>query len=265
MLESGSTKVKARVQNVPAKASPLRFLVGSVICVALLASLTPPAGADCAGPCGPIFAWLEVTTDSNAGLRLPASSTIVVEGTVSYVVKVDDDGYWFDPEKKPVISLGIHRPPPWLTAKVEPEAYEVPLDDPEYMRDEGSPEQVQFYWEAPVQVTVSKLRDPTPEELSRTQRFILRDGTYVVKVVATSTASPFAEAALSNWGVQEGYGEKQLHFVPEIAGVAWMRDASGVMQPNGQPPATSAKTPGPAAGSLALTVVAVALILRRRN
>lgn len=231
-----------------------------LVLAALLLALpwAAPAEAACAReagaspPCGPIPVIIEIKLEKFRNLTFGDATQLVLQGTVSYYVNVDQDGFYYDPENKPQISFRINRQPPWVHAVVQPAQYEVPVDDPNHLEgEEGGAGEIRYYWEAPITVTVDKLRDPTAEELSG--KWIRVDGTYRVSISGSSTASITAGDLLgAPIGLQEGYGVRELRFNKE-----------GVASPGDLPDGPEA--PGPAIPLLAAALLLAALGLRRRR
>jgi hypothetical protein len=240
------------------------LLSGLLLAASLALAGAPASACAAAPPCGPIPVVIEIRVDGPRYDNFGESSELVREGVVSFYINVDNDGFWFDPDKPPKMTFHVNRQPPWVRTAVTPDGYTVPISDPKYLSQEGGqPDQVQFYWEAPVTITVTKLRDPTPEEIADGSPFIRRDGSYRIVVSATTTSSVLVPDLFGpNMGLQEGYGVKELRMVPEIDGVQWLPDESGVLQPGGVAP--PAKGNAAAFGLVGILLVLAVFVLRRR-
>lgn len=237
----------------------------ALVVLAFLAGATTDAAAHCAPPCGPIPVVLEVKTGGPKYVAFGDKPLLTFDGTVSFYVNVDQDGFWFDPQQPPEITFRINRQPPWLKTKVEPDRLTVPISDPQYVKNEGSPDQVEYYWEAPIKITITKLRDPTVDEVSDTSSFIRGDGSYRDTLSAQSSSSIVAPGVFGpNMGLQEGYGVKEFRFTPEIDGVQWKRGDDGVLAPvDGNLPKNAKGTSSAPSVAPALLAALVAVALRR--
>lgn len=247
----------------------VRFLASVALAALVLVSVAPAVSADgCASPpCGPIPVVINIKLDKWKGLTFEAQDELTFDGTVSFYVNVDQDGWWYDQQSPPVMTFRVNRQPPWIRTTIEPDNYVVPVSDPTFLGPEGSnPNEVQFYWEAPVTIKVRKIAEPTPEDLASDSPYIRRDGTFRITTSATTTASILGGAALGpNLGLQEGYGVRELRFIPEIDGVQWLPNELGVLGPGGQAPEPEGSAPAPLAPLLVVLMAAVAFALRRRN
>lgn len=242
-----------------------------MLLAATLVAVSAPVAAHCNPPCGPIPAFIEVQFEKWKDLTFGDQESLVLNGQVSYYVNIDNDGYWFDPEKKPEITLKVNKQPPWMRGKIEPAQFTVPVDDPQYIGPEpgGSPTDLQFYWSAPIKITISKLRDPTLEELGATSKWVRRDGTVRLITSAESTDSILLPSVTGNFGLQGGYGVRELRFIPEINGVKWIKnpDGAGLIPEDGNFPVNHADggtAPSPLAPGLLGLLGFVALVYRRR-
>lgn len=220
------------------------------------------AGASANPPCGPIPVLIYVTMDQWKGLQFEGAQSMEFDATLSFYVNVDQDGFYYDQENPPIVTFRVNREPPWVKTTVEPSQFVVPIDDVQYLSQEnGEPTEIQYLWETPLKITVDRLRDPTPDELGPNSEYIRRDGTFRVTISATSTQSILmSEVFGNNMGLQQGYGVRELRFVPEIAGVPWIQDeATGLLVPeDGRFPASAqaANSPSPA---IALAILAVVI------
>lgn len=196
-----------------------RGLASLFICLAIAGLVgLPSAAAHCQNvPCGPIPVVLELKFAKYKGLTFDGTTEVVLNGTVSMYVNVDNEGWIYDKENPPKMTLRFPRVPPWVAAEVEPKELTVPVDDPKYLSNEGAPNEVQFFWEHPVTVTITKLREPTPEEISPTSKWIRKsDGTYRVTLTASTTGSYAGQSTFgSQYGLMEGYAIKDFRFTPE--------------------------------------------------
>jgi hypothetical protein len=163
-------------------------------------------------PCGPIPAIITIFLDKSKGLTF-TDNVFESDGRVQYFFDVDNDGYVFDPDptQEVIVKMGVNKQPPWVKTTVEPTEHVVPVNDPTFVKDDGSATQKKFEYEFPIHVKVEKIREPTYEELKKLTK---SDGTYRVMVNAYSNDSmagtdPTGRPA----GLQEGYGIKELRFI----------------------------------------------------
>lgn len=230
-----------------------------------LVAPVPSASAHCSPPCGPISVDLSIDVGKFRGLMWGNETEIVKTGLVSFYIDVDTNGFWFDPDNKPKITVRVNKQVPWVETTIEPSEFEVPIDDPTYLGFEnGQPgTQTQYLWTAPITVTMKKLRDPDPvTEFGDDPYYVKTDGTYRVSISAISTGSYAAQPALgTQWGIQEGYGSREFRFVPEVGGVQWHRDDEGALRPDIEGPAPDVNThsEGGALPSVAIPVFLVVL------
>lgn len=237
-----------------------------VILAAALAAASNPATA-CAPPCGPIPVLLEIELEQWKNLTFGDAQELILEGTVSFYVDVDRDGFYYDQDENPTLTFRVNREPPWMRTTIEPPQYEVPVNDAAYIQqDNGGADQLMYYWTAPVNITIERLGDPSPEDFAPEKRLVRHDGTVRVTVTAWSTSSLLSPDVFGpNVGLQEGYGVRDLRLVPEINGVPWIPNEDGVLVPADGvfPQGPEANAPGPAALGV-LVGLAVALTWRRR-
>jgi hypothetical protein len=141
---------------------------------------------------------------------------------------------------------------PWLEVEVDPPQVAIPLSDPQYITmddPENDPSQLTYEYTADVTVTITQPREPTTEELGQ---YVRSDGQYRILLASTSTDS-MVEDGSQRYGVQEGYGVRQLRFVPPSD-----EDAAATDTESG------GGAPGPSALLvLAAVVVALGVIVRR--
>lgn len=191
------------------------LLLASLLGLATLAVLPAPTSS-CSPPCGPIPVIIDIKLEKFRNLTFGDANELALPGTVAYYVDVDRDGFYYDKDHRPMITFRINKQPPWVNTTIAPDRFEVPVDDTRYLTNEGEqPGEVQFLWSASIRVTVEKVRDPTVDELKT--KWLRSDGTYRVSVGAVSTASlAGGGAAGGSMGLQEGYGVRELRFLPEI-------------------------------------------------
>lgn len=244
----------------------LAFAAAFVLLAGLVVSGS--AAAHCAGPpCGPIPVVIDFKTGDKKKFSFEGQDAFTLDGTISVYIDIDQNGFWYDPEKPPQLTFQTNKQPPWLKARVEPDHFEVPIADPQYVGPEGSPDQMQsqFYWEAPIKITVKKLRDPTQQEIAKGSPWVRSDGTLRVILSASSTSSVLAPEVFGpNMGLQEGYGIKDLHVIPTIGGVDWLPNGNGELAPlSGSLTDAKGAAPGPWLGAFLVAVVALAYWRRR--
>jgi hypothetical protein len=239
-------------------------------CILLLAGAFASLGAEahCSPPCGPIPVVVEIKTNAPKMLTFGEAEALTLDGTVSFYINIDSDGYWFDPQKPPELQFRVNKQPPWVKTNVEPDHFTIPISDPQFVSQEGSPDQLQYSWQAPIKITMTKSRDPTPDEVVKGGPYIRPDGTYRILVSASTTSSVLMPDVFGpNMGLQEGYAVKELRIIPEIGGDPWTLNDEGRMAPQGgalPPPGAKGAAPAPAVAFALVAFVALALVLRRR-
>lgn len=177
------------------------------------------ASSACAPPCGYIVpqmaldfpdkpqckaATLGGDVDLSTCMTLPAPGEAVVqEGVLRWYWDITQDGtYPIDPLDPIVIAFsGTATNPTYLDIKVEPESFTldaVAMVLPENMRIDLATTQVWFWFEQPINVTITRTGDPAPEDLEKVSN---ANGVQKVFLKAKSNASGtyFKEA----FGVEE--------------------------------------------------------------
>ena len=197
----------------------------------LLAALLPLAAADstvqtgavasaCAAPpCGYIVpqmaldfpdkplckaATLGGEVDLATCMTLPANGeSVVQEGVLRWYWDITQDGtYPIDPQDPIVIVFsGTATNPSYLDIKVEPETFTldaVAMVHPDNIRPDPATNQVWFWFEQPIKVTIARTGDPAPADLEKVEN---ANGVQKVFLKAKSNASGtyFKEA----FGVEE--------------------------------------------------------------
>ena len=177
------------------------------------------ATGTCAGgvPCGPITVILTIILEKSKGIRFGDSNVFETKGKVTAYWDVDMEGYWYDPAKEIEIKFGVSKQPPWVKTTIEPAKMKLPYrpwECPGCVQPESSnPGDLMFYWEGDIKVKVEKTAEYTMKEF---KPFRKSDGTYRVTFYAQSDASMLGTPQTGQYaGLQEGYGPKDLKFIPE--------------------------------------------------
>lgn len=238
-----------------------------LVCSVLLAAVLLPGSAangdlatsteHCGPPCGPIPVIITILAEKTKGVRFDESGLFERTGVVEYYVDVDQNGYVYDPAKKVEVQMKVNKQPPWTKTSVTPQSFPVPLNPAEcptcHAPAAPSADELQFLYKHEIQITIEKLRDPAPEEL---KRWLKSDGTYRVSISAVSNDSMVGTNQTGTpAGLMEGYGVKEIRFLPDDAseaGAARAKEAQG------------AASGAPLLGVLA-AVAALGVALRRRR
>jgi hypothetical protein len=237
----------------------LRFALLGIVLAAIMATSAPAQAelrapslveADCAPPCGPISVVLSLKVEKTRELVVPEDGPLTLPGKITYYFDADQEGYAYDDDNKPVATFKVPRGVSWLRATFEPSEIAIPVDDPKYIQQEdpqNDPSQLMFYYEHPVKVTIERTRMPTATELKEQVR---NDGQYRM-LLATSSEASMVEQGGYQVGLMEGYGVRELRFLPE-----------DVPMPNATEDGGNA--PGPAF-ALIIAALGIALVIARRR
>lgn len=208
-------------------------LVGlSVPVGAAEAPITSPVD-DCMGPpCGLIPVLVTISVDKWKDLTFGTSDTITVQGEVEYYWDIDQDGYAYDAQKTVEMTLGLYmeRVPGWIEPKITPTKVTVPVRPQDGCNDCVQPDNAQgqghlmFRWVQKFTVTLTQTRDYDAKEVAQ---YVRHDGLYRITLFASTTDSLAGNAQTGQpAGLLEGYGTKDLRFVPEpLKGVDGSKDA----------------------------------------
>ena len=218
------------------------------------------ASGSCASgfpPCGPITVIITIILEKSKGISFGDADVFESKGKVSFYFDIDQEGYWYNATEEIWLEFGVNKQPPWLQTTFEPQKMKVPyrpMDGcTDCVKQEGSdPQQLQFYWEGNIKVKVEKLREYTAKEL---KPWLKSDGTYRVTFRASSNDSMAGTDQTGRpAGLVEGYGPKDLRFVPQVDGQA----SPGSSEADGLAPI-------PGLGFLVAAVAASAFLARRHN
>jgi MYXO-CTERM domain-containing protein len=219
---------------------------------------TTPGAFDgrCSIPCGPIPVIITIKLEQTDDLAFEGKDEMVLPGTMEYRFDIDQDGYLYDPQEEPVVVFKTPRSVPWVEVSVEPPEVTIPVRDPQYIQmddPENDPSQMSYVYTADIQVTITKTREPTAVEM---EQYVRSDGMYRILLAATANSS-MEDSGGYQLGLMEGYGVRQLRFIPEDG------DASPQGEPN---EGGSAPSPGAVAGWVGLVAAAgLVSLIRRRN
>lgn len=214
------------------------------------AAAGPPA-EDCI-PCQPAPPIVILDAETVTDITFGDEDSIRIDGTVTYLVNVTGDGWFFDPTERPRITFDVPRGHDWVEASVDPAEIVVPIDDPSYLQEDGPyryTEDVVFHFEL--------VRIPTGEELFEALR---DDGQYRVLVAAMSSSSLLGSGPVEPAGMMHGYGVQDFRFALE--------DAWEPIDPHAPPPAArlaGQATPGLGPWFVVTFLAAAAAIINRNS
>lgn len=176
-----------------------------------------PSAAE-APPCGKIYPTILITSSgAPAPAPLTRGATLDVPLTVVYRFDALNDGYSAVSPTDPVrVSFEFPRKPAWADLKVEPESFDVPVDDPSHFQPDPTANPPALVFESSQRIVV---------HVQLTGQAVLRDGFDDAKLLV------FAKST-ENGLYQAGYGIKEIRVRPEGAlhesDVAGLRDRYSV-------------------------------------
>jgi MYXO-CTERM domain-containing protein len=207
--------------------------------------------AACAPPCGWIIPIIDLHFPDRPTDCMPVptkDAPVVLTGTLRWYWEISEDGHYLNDPNQPIeITLGgTSSNPSYIGLSFAPESFTLNTADlfnPEYMKTEGqAPNQrVWFWFEAPVELTLTRTGDPTPEEQERLQN---RNG--VGNLFAKAKSSASGETFKESFGIEEFRFE------------TWTQHGADGDGKNGGNQAT------PAALALLLVALLFAVAVRRR-